>query len=93
MPEGLVLEDWQRDVLTAKGIDPSLVEQMLAAPTPAERPELHVVGTVPRFRGEPPRFAIDADCPCCGWPERYFATATRKFGCIKCTYTSDERNA
>jgi len=36
---------------------------------------------------------IDADCPHCGWPERTYDTRSRKFGCIKCTYTSDERAA
>lgn len=36
---------------------------------------------------------IDADCPHCGWPERTFDTRTRRFGCIRCTYESDERNA
>lgn len=37
--------------------------------------------------------AVDADCPACRWPERTYSTETRTFGCIKCTYTSDEREA
>lgn len=43
--------------------------------------------------GEAPVLAVDADCPRCGWPERTYDTGTRRFGCIKCEYTSDERNA
>jgi endogenous inhibitor of DNA gyrase (YacG/DUF329 family) len=37
--------------------------------------------------------AIDADCPSCGWPERTFDLEYRHFGCIRCEYVSDERNA
>lgn len=42
---------------------------------------------------EPPfgyRFCIDADCPCCGYPERWFDG--EKFGCSRCTYVSQERD-
>lgn len=52
-----------------------------------------------KFHGDPTlggsglRLAIDADCPHCGWPERFYETTSRRFGCIKCGYTSDERNA
>ncbi|WP_020673851.1 hypothetical protein [Amycolatopsis nigrescens] len=35
---------------------------------------------------------IDADCPACGWPERWLSMATRLFGCPKCPYTSTERD-
>lgn len=37
--------------------------------------------------------AIDAECPSCYWPERTFDIVARVFGCPRCTYTSDERNA
>lgn len=37
--------------------------------------------------------AVDATCPRCGWPERVFSTLTRRFGCVVCDYTSDERDA
>lgn len=47
----------------------------------------------PTLGGDGIRIAIDADCPGCGWPERWFDTLTRHFGCVKCSYTSDERNA
>jgi ribosomal protein S27AE len=47
----------------------------------------------PTLGGDGLRVAIDADCPHCGWPERFFETRSRRFGCIKCAYTSDERNA
>lgn len=47
----------------------------------------------PTLGGDGLRLAIDEDCPHCGWPERFYDTHTRRFGCIKCGYTSDERNA
>ena len=47
----------------------------------------------PAVGGDGITLAIDADCPHCGWPERIYNTSTRRFCCIKCTYTSDERNA
>ncbi|MDI5980105.1 hypothetical protein [Amycolatopsis magusensis] len=36
---------------------------------------------------------IDADCPGCGWAERWFSPARQLFGCSKCAYTSRERDA
>lgn len=42
---------------------------------------------------QPLVIAVDADCPRCGWPERTYDTASRRFGCTRCEYTSDERNA
>ena len=36
---------------------------------------------------------VDAECPACYWPERIYIISTRMFGCIRCDYTSDERNA
>jgi len=51
-----------------------------------------VESTDPRT-GAPIRLAIDADCPHCGWPERFFDTGTKTFGCRKCDYTSEERDA
>ena len=47
----------------------------------------------PSLAGDGIRIAIDADCPHCGWPERSYNTMTRTFACVKCPYTSDERNA
>lgn len=41
--------------------------------------------------GEPIRFCIDADCPNCDWPERWYDG--EQFGCNKCEYRSAERNA
>lgn len=43
--------------------------------------------------GENVRLCIDADCPNCGWAERWFDTETELFGCSKCDYTSQDRNA
>lgn len=46
----------------------------------------------------PVRVCIDADCPSCGWPERWADIAQFPpmgpvtFGCNKCDYTSQERN-
>ena len=43
----------------------------------------------------PFRFAIDADCPACGWFERWaqhLVDGTVLFGCSKCSYTSAERD-
>jgi hypothetical protein len=39
------------------------------------------------------RLAIDADCPKCGWAERWFSPSRQLFGCSKCSYTSTERTA
>lgn len=47
----------------------------------------------PTLGGDGLRVAVEADCPRCGWPERFYDTTTRRFGCIKCSYASDERNA
>lgn len=41
--------------------------------------------------GQQYRLCIDADCPKCVWPERWFDG--KQFGCNKCDYTSSERNA
>lgn len=70
---------------------------MSAAEAPTEAPDvpafpLRIVGD-PSLGGDGLRVAVDADCPHCGWPERWFDTTTRRFGCIKCPYTSDERAA
>ncbi|MCU1685786.1 MAG: hypothetical protein JWQ81_6525 [Amycolatopsis sp.] len=45
-----------------------------------------------KIRFEDLHLCIDADCPNCGWPERWFAPATRLFGCPKCTHTSTTRD-
>lgn len=42
--------------------------------------------------GHPVRFVIDADCPNCAWPERWYDTGSQRFGCNGCDYTSTERN-
>ncbi len=69
---------------------------MTAAMAETEDPEipaspLPIVGD-PSLGGDRVIIAVDADCPHCGWPERTYDTMTRHFGCIRCTYTSDERN-
>lgn len=43
--------------------------------------------------GQPVRICIDADCPSCHWPERWFDTGTAHFGCNQCDYTSYDRYA
>lgn len=40
--------------------------------------------------GQAIRICIDADCPKCGWPERWYDG--ERFGCNKCEYRSAERN-
>lgn len=57
---------------------------------PAE--PLPIVGH-PTLGGDGRRVPVDADCPACGWPERWQDTTTRRFGCINCGYVSDVRNA
>lgn len=37
------------------------------------------------------RFCIDADCPACGYPERWIDHELQAFGCNNCTYRSQER--
>ena len=46
----------------------------------------------------PLRIAIDADCPCCGYPERFYEPGREVFGCSSlnrnpCGYESTDRNA
>lgn len=43
--------------------------------------------------GQPVRICIDANCPSCRWPERWFDTGTSHFGCNQCDYTSYDRYA
>lgn len=40
-----------------------------------------------------PVVMVRVTCPCCGADGRTFNTDTRLFGCVLCTYASDERNA
>ena len=40
-----------------------------------------------------PVVMVPVACPCCGADGRTFNTETRLFGCVLCTYTSDERDA
>lgn len=81
-------------------IEPDISGFMRAVDVTTRRAESHVAALVerkahgdPTLGGDGLRVAIDADCPHCGWPERFFETRSRRFGCIKCAYTSDERNA
>lgn len=83
---GIRMMPWQRDLLRAHGIPTD--EPVIEAPEPLT---IKPHGD-PTLGGSGLRIAVDADCPHCGWPERWLDTQTRKFGCIKCTYTSDERN-
>lgn len=54
---------------------------------------------VPKLGDQPPlRVAIDADCPSCGYPERFYEPARQVFGCSSlnpqpCGYESTEREA
>lgn len=94
MPEGAVLDQWQRDLLDGCGIDPDAAQHFLDHEgLPAESSEPFKINGDPTLGGDGLRVAVDADCPHCGWPERYFDTTTRRFGCLYCRYTSDERNA
>jgi hypothetical protein len=48
--------------------------------------------------GRPVRIAIDADCPKCGYPERFYEPARGMFGCSSlnpspCGYESTERTS
>lgn len=36
---------------------------------------------------------IDADCPSCGWAERWYSPDRQVFGCSKCPYESEDRNS
>lgn len=47
--------------------------------------------------GRPVRIAIDADCPSCGYPERFYEPARAMFGCSSlnpnpCGHESKERS-
>lgn len=81
-----VLAPWQRHVLVAHGIDPDEAERFLEVSTFKAHGE-------PSLGGDGLRVPVDTNCPHCGWPERFFDTRSRRFGCIQCEYESDERNA
>lgn len=91
---------WQRTVLERLGVDPDSAQRLLdaasseppLAPIPADPPLVKSHGD-PTLDPSGIVVPVDADCPHCGWPERTFDTRTRRFGCIRCTYESDERNA
>lgn len=55
-------------------------------------PDEHFAAYV-RGEGGDPTLVVRVACPCCGSDARTFDTETRRFGCLFCTYTSDERNA
>ncbi|WP_280410653.1 hypothetical protein [Nocardia asiatica] len=43
------------------------------------------------------RICVDADCPACGWGERWADVTTdlkliKEYGCNKCTYRSQHRD-
>ncbi len=38
-----------------------------------------------------PKLCIDADCPNCKYPERYYEIATGLFGCNNCQHKSKTR--
>lgn len=90
MSATFALQPWQRTVLRENGIDPGRTERLLSLESLSVGAKPH---GDPTLGGDGLRIAVDADCPHCGWPERFYDTRTRKFGCIKCRYTSDERNA
>lgn len=48
--------------------------------------------TVDPRTGDELHLCIDADCPACGWGDRWFSPARMVFGCPKCAYESEERN-
>lgn len=91
---------WQRFYLEHFGVDPDFAQRLLdaasneptTAPIPADPPPAKRHGD-PSIDPSGFLLPIDADCPHCGWPERTYDTRTRRFGCIRCTYESDERNA
>lgn len=66
----------------------SAIGQFKAA-TPQNSEVGHQVRELHQATGQ--RICIDADCPGCGWPERWFDGDV--FGCRKCTYTSTLRDA
>ncbi len=77
--------DWL-GIAEAHELDPERVERLL------EDDDRKAHGD-PSLAGDGLLVPVDADCPHCGWPERTFDTGSRRFGCIRCTYASDERNA
>jgi hypothetical protein len=91
--DSLTLLPWQKAALASRGVDPDEVDQLIRKGAPLERDLPVKDHGDPTLGGDGLRIAIDADCPHCGWPERWFNTGSRRFGCIKCDYESDERNA
>lgn len=53
--------------------------------------EFTALPTTNPITGEDLHLCIDADCPSCHWPERWFSPARRLFGCPKCSYNSTGR--
>jgi hypothetical protein len=95
---GVTLLPWQRQLLSEWSRDPEHVRAAFSAP-PRKAASIPADPPLMRHHGAPTIdpsglvISVDADCPHCGWPERTFDTRTRRFGCIRCTYESDERNA
>ncbi|MFA8415139.1 hypothetical protein ACEPTV_33380, partial [Burkholderia pseudomallei] len=85
---GVPLLPWQRDMLARAFPEPDETEQ-----PPAPDDDRRKAHGDPQLGGDGIRIPVDANCPACGWPERVFDTITRRFGCVRCAYTSDERNA
>lgn len=64
----------------------------------AELADVAASAVAPPAQPTPTRIAIDADCPKCGYPERFFDLERRVFGCSSlnptpCGYESMERTA
>lgn len=73
---------------------PTGVESAAPTASTAPGPLIDLPTTLPD--GSPLRIAIDADCPRCGYPERFFEPGRGVFGCSSlnpnpCGYESTER--
>ena len=73
---------------------PVSAAEIAAAFTPPDAQDEGPFAEYARGRNDAdPVVIVRVACPCCGADGRTFNTETRLFGCVLCTYTSDERNA
>jgi hypothetical protein len=77
--------------VSARAAGAQTMPAFVASLTPRSSVE-HVAPALPDML-EAGRIPVDTTCPCCGWPERFLDVDSRLFGCVSCSYSSDERDA
>lgn len=91
------MEDMRKAAENLKDVPENLVKIAVVenVPKPKIIDTAEMVDGVLTYKstGKPVRVCIDADCPQCGWVERWYDFGLEKFGCNKCDYLSTDREA